>query len=283
MMAGSVPGRAIAIEQILSLCCQEGEEWGLQSRTCSSFNKSLELVPAGLHGMCLSTIEICCSKQHKIYQCTAGQIAARQGLSCSLKGDHSGGHNQISSLLQDCCEACKIGLVVGSSANKCSVEPFSFGAPWDDIYDVCCNDIKKEGEIILLGGNDEQGLCEQFPSICSQVCENVEGGSYVCKCHPGYELQDDKKTCVLLSDDDNEALEPKGCDTGFQYNKRTEECVDVNECATGEATCNLASQICRNTVGSFICIDIIAPDIACDAGYEPKNGKCVDKCNTSGH
>nr|XP_040234609.2 fibulin-1 isoform X2 [Anopheles coluzzii] len=253
-------GEAIAIEQILSLCCQEGEEWGLQSRTCSSFNKSLELVPAGLHGLCLSTIEICCSKQHKIYQCTAGQIAARQGLSCSLKGDHSG-----SEFYTDCCEACKIGLVVGSSANKCSVEPFAFGSPWDEIYDACCNDIKKE-----------ESLCEQFPSICSQVCENVEGGSYVCKCHPGYELLDDRKTCALVSDEDNETVERKGCDAGFKHNKRTDKCEDVNECETGEATCNPDSQVCRNTRGSFLCVDVVLPDIACDPGYTPKNGKCED-------
>uniref|UniRef100_A0A182N3D6 EGF-like domain-containing protein n=1 Tax=Anopheles dirus TaxID=7168 RepID=A0A182N3D6_9DIPT len=262
---------AIAIEQILSLCCQDGEEWGLQSRTCSSYNKSLELVPAGLHGLCLSTIEICCSKQHKIYQCTAGQIAARQGLSCSLKGDHSG-----SEFYTDCCEACKIGLVVGSSANKCSVEPFAFGSPWDEIYEACCNDIKKEGEIILLGGHDEQGLCDQFPTICSQVCENVEGGSYVCKCNPGFELLDDKKTCVPVSDEDNEAVEVKRCGKGFKLNRRTDKCEDVNECETGEATCNPANQVCRNTRGSFLCVDVVLPDIACDAGYAPKDGQCED-------
>uniref|UniRef100_A0A182JMQ3 EGF-like domain-containing protein n=1 Tax=Anopheles atroparvus TaxID=41427 RepID=A0A182JMQ3_ANOAO len=271
----STRAEEIAIEQILSLCCQDGEEWGIQNRLCSTYNKSLELVPAGLHGLCLSTIEICCSKQHKIYQCTAGQIAARQGLSCSLKGDHSG-----SEFYTDCCEACKIGLVVGSSANKCSVEPFAFGSPWDEIYDGCCNDIKTEGEIILLGGHDEQGLCDQFPTICSQVCENVEGGSYVCKCHPGFELQNDRKTCAPVSDEDNEAIEQKLCEKGFQKNARTNECEDVDECETGEASCDAARQICRNSRGGFQCVDIILPDIACDAGYQPRDGKCedIDEC-----
>uniref|UniRef100_A0A8W7JRU8 EGF-like domain-containing protein n=1 Tax=Anopheles albimanus TaxID=7167 RepID=A0A8W7JRU8_ANOAL len=271
-LVGSTTGQTIAIEQILSLCCQKGEEWGIQNRLCSSYNNSLELVPAGLHGLCLSTIEICCSKQHKIYQCTAGQIAAKQGLSCSLKGDHSG-----SEFYTDCCEACKIGLVVGSSGNKCSVEPFAFGSPWDEIYDGCCNDIKSEGEVILLGGHDERGLCEQFPTICSQVCENLEGGSYACKCHPGYELQDDRKTCLPISDEDNEALEaPNSCTKGYRRNMRTGQCEDVNECETGEATCDAQSQVCRNTRGSFQCIDVLVPNIDCEAGYQPKNGKCED-------
>ncbi|XP_058117872.1 fibulin-1-like [Anopheles coustani] len=279
MLCVSAHGEAIAIEQILSLCCQDGEEWGTQNRLCSTYNKSLELVPAGLHGLCLSTIEICCSKQHKIYQCTAGQIAARQGLSCSLKGDHSG-----SEFYTDCCEACKIGLVVGSSANKCSVEPFSFGSPWDEIYDACCNDIKTEGEIILLGGHDEQGLCDQFPTICSHVCENIEGGSYVCKCHPGFELLDDKKTCVPVTDEDNETAQQTICEKGFQRNARTDECEDVNECETGEATCDAVRQICRNSRGGYQCVDIILPDIACEPGYQPRDGKCedVNECDEEG-
>ncbi|XP_058053423.1 fibulin-1 [Anopheles bellator] len=274
-LVGCISGEPIAIEQILSLCCQEGEEWGLQSRLCSSYNKSLELVPAGLHGLCLSTIEICCSKQHKIYQCTAGQIAAKQGLSCSLKGDHSG-----SEFYTDCCEACKIGLVVGSSGNKCSVDPFAFGSPWDEIYDGCCNDIKKEGEVILLGAHDERGLCEQFPSVCSQLCENTADGSYVCKCHPGFKLEADRSTCAQISDEDNEALVRKGCGRGYSRKARTNECEDVNECETGEATCNVESQVCRNTRGSYQCVDVLPPDIACDPGYQPKNGKCedIDEC-----
>uniref|UniRef100_A0A182KH19 EGF-like domain-containing protein n=1 Tax=Anopheles christyi TaxID=43041 RepID=A0A182KH19_9DIPT len=65
-------------------------------------------------------------------------------------------------------------------------------------------------------------------------------------------------------------------ETGFKLNKHTDECEDVNECETGEATCNPVRQICRNTRGSFLCVDVVLPDIACDAGYEPKNGKCED-------
>uniref|UniRef100_A0A182ML78 EGF-like domain-containing protein n=1 Tax=Anopheles culicifacies TaxID=139723 RepID=A0A182ML78_9DIPT len=66
------------------------------------------------------------------------------------------------------------------------------------------------------------------------------------------------------------------CPRGFQYNKRTDDCEDINECETGDATCNPANQVCRNLRGSFQCIDIIPPDIDCEPGYEPKNGKCED-------
>lgn len=277
---GLVSSEAIAIEQILSLCCQEGEEWGTQNRLCSSFNKSLELVPGELRGLCLSTIEICCSKQHKIYQCTAGQIAARQGLSCSLKGDHSG-----SEFYTDCCEACKIGLVVGSSSNKCSVDPFAFGSPWDEVYDGCCKDIKQD--TFILNEEDENNLCGRFDNLCSQICENTAAGSYVCKCYPGYTLMDDRKTCAqITSEDENEIPLDNtlsDCRIGYEKDQRTGECVDVDECETGEAVCDAQLQVCMNVEGSYKCLDI--QDVKCEPGfrYDRKTGKCedIDECEDS--
>ncbi|XP_058457725.1 fibulin-1 isoform X3 [Malaya genurostris] len=272
---GLTRSEAIAIEQILSLCCQEGEEWGTQNRLCSSFNKSLELVPGELRGLCLSTIEICCSKQHKIYQCTAGQIAARQGLSCSLKGDHSG-----SEFYTDCCEACKIGLVVGSSSSKCSVEPFAFGSPWDEVYDGCCKDIKQGDDTFILNEEDENNLCGRFENLCSQICENTEAGSYKCKCHQGYTLLDDRKTCVqITSEDENEISADEtssDCRRGYEKDQRTGECVDIDECETGDATCDIDRQVCVNFDGGYRCLDI--QDVKCDTGfrYDRKSGKCED-------
>jgi hypothetical protein len=80
---------AIAIEQIISMCCSEGEEWGTQRNSCSDYKQRLDLVPNELYGLCLSTVEICCSKQQEIYQCTAGQIAAKSGLDCYQKDKKS--------------------------------------------------------------------------------------------------------------------------------------------------------------------------------------------------
>ncbi|XP_021709534.1 fibulin-2 isoform X2 [Aedes aegypti] len=273
---GCAKSEAIAIEQILSLCCQEGEEWGTQHKLCSSFNNTLEIVPGELRGLCLSTVEICCSKQHKIYKCTEGQIAARQGLSCSLKGHHSG-----SEFYTDCCEACKIGLVVGSSSSKCSVEPFAFGSPWDEVYEGCCKDIKQGDDTFILNEEDENNLCGRFENLCSQICENTEAGSYMCRCHPGYTLLDDRKTCVqITSEDENEIstdeMESSDCRLGFEKDQRTGECVDVDECETGEATCDINNQVCMNLEGSYRCLDI--QDVKCDAGYryDRKAGKCED-------
>lgn len=63
---------AVDIESVVSLCCNEGNEWGTQRKHCNEykFNLDKNIVPAGLQGLCLSTVEICCAKQHRIYQCT---------------------------------------------------------------------------------------------------------------------------------------------------------------------------------------------------------------------
>ncbi|XP_055626577.1 fibrillin-1 isoform X4 [Toxorhynchites rutilus septentrionalis] len=296
---GFVKSEAIAIEQILSLCCQEGEEWGTQNRLCSSFNKSLELVPGELRGLCLSTIEICCSKQHKIYQCTAGQIAARQGLSCSLKGDHSG-----SEFYTDCCEACKIGLVVGSSSSKCSVEPFAFGSPWDEVYDGCCKDIKQGDDTFILNEEDENiNECDD-EAVCDEgfQCVNIKG-SFDCiavvknyppqtqpkkkveSCAPGFRRHNDQ--CVDIDEcaadkyacDSNQVCTNEiggfrcDCKIGFMLDQVTNACMDINECQINAHEC-LESQRCDNTIGSYTCIRLQS----CGTGYtlNAQTGNCDD-------
>lgn len=72
------------------MCCSEGEEWGTQRKPCNEFNvQQLELVPNEMYGLCLSTVELCCSKQHNINECTAGQTAAKSGLDCTQKDKKS--------------------------------------------------------------------------------------------------------------------------------------------------------------------------------------------------
>lgn len=40
-------------------------------------------------------------------------------------------------------------------------------------------------------------ICGKFP-LCEQICENTKE-SYVCKCHPGYKLNDNMVTCTPLT------------------------------------------------------------------------------------
>lgn len=45
-------------------------------------------------------------------------------------------------------------------------------------------------------------------------------------------------------------------------------CVDIDECDTGEADCDASTQICRNEVGSYKCVDVIPPSAEdCKPGF----------------
>jgi Coagulation Factor Xa inhibitory site len=43
-----------------------------------------------------------------------------------------------------------------------------------------------------------EDLCNRFERLCDQICENTDE-SYVCRCHSGYQLLEDKRTCVRIA------------------------------------------------------------------------------------
>lgn len=89
------------------MCCNEGEQWGVDEKHCSLFDNRVDVADE-LQGLCLSTVEICCSKQHQIFQCTAGQIAAKNGLSCLSQNSSTTGSDffKVGSLQSDCNILC---------------------------------------------------------------------------------------------------------------------------------------------------------------------------------
>jgi hypothetical protein len=61
----------------------------------------------------------------------------------------------IISFEKDCCEACKIGLVIGSTSQQCSTDNPLFGSPWDDIIEDCCTDIRESDGDELVPETEE--------------------------------------------------------------------------------------------------------------------------------
>lgn len=39
------------------------------------------------------------------------------------------------------------------------------------------------------------------------------------------------------------------CDAGYIKNEQSGECEDIDECESGDATCDMSSQVCYNTLG----------------------------------
>lgn len=72
----------------------------------------------------------------------------------------------------------------------------------------------------------------------------------------------------------NQPSPSNSCRIGFEKDQRTGECVDVDECETGEAACDAQLQVCMNVEGSYKCLDI--QEVKCEAGfrYDRKTGKC---------
>lgn len=101
------------------------------------------------------------------------------------------------------------------------------------LMETCCFLLKDANECLERGG--ERGHHCNMNTRCVNVY-----GSYKCECLPGY-VRSDKWNCV-----------------------------EVDECATGQHTCD-ENSICTNTEGSYNC--------TCKPGYAADGSRCVPVCD----
>ncbi|XP_060600326.1 fibrillin-1-like [Ruditapes philippinarum] len=120
---------------------------------------------------------------------------------------------------------------------------------------------------------------------CEQVCKNSPG-HYNCYCFYGYTLNDDRKTCLKLSNtceahyglecshycyvkDDQSSCK---CRKGYTLQNDNETCKDINECDDSDLNmCSPASE-CMNTNGSYNC--------QCPTGTKLENdGRTCSECD----
>ena len=111
---------------------------------------------------------------------------------------------------------------------------------------------------VCVGGEYESPLCLFFTSSgkakCDHVCKNTQGG-YNCVCNPGFRLVG-KGTCIFTNNclPSNGGCEERcipvvpdsvkcACSDGLELAEDGKRCKDVDECATGLASCE---QLCIN-------------------------------------
>lgn len=100
-------------------------------------------MPSELIGACFFSSEICCTSKLRIVQCKLGVQAAKSGVDC-----HNAGNETGTEFYKNCCEACKIGLIIGAMQEECSLGVL-YGIPFDDSYNYCCKEMKSGDSFVL--------------------------------------------------------------------------------------------------------------------------------------
>lgn len=70
----------------------------------------------------------------------------------------------------------------------------------------------------------------------------------------------------------------RDCPTGYSKNEETGKCEDIDECEERiDVTCNIDTQVCLNTPGSYQCLDITPLSSACPNGFkfDQKIKQCI--------
>lgn len=168
----------LPFEEMVNYCCSEGIKWSEGNNTCIKIKSVDEKIPLELMSVCLGTAEICCIRQYRSAECLEGMKAARSGNTCNRDPKTLTAFE--SDYYKDCCEACKVGLVMSSMVNQCGLKSFAFGSPWDEVSRTCCdesfdsssfeldeNDESEWKEMRLSSGKILIKICINFQRICA--------------------------------------------------------------------------------------------------------------------
>merc|ERR1719427_808436 len=253
-------------ENVLSWCCLEGKQWGMNHDSCDRIPIKVETY----RQTCAMAQNKCCMKSLEERGCELGISSARNMTSCeSIEPNFNLGQCQ-SNTVKTCCDCCALGLKSYGMGLSCDME--ILGHPCSDAYSKCCRQgtassessseslptagrlstdetDDNESDDATETGNDTNGCVN---SQCAHTCSELGGSDFVCSCRHGYQLQQD----------------------GFS-------CEDVNECALGSHTCG-SGELCFNTDGSFTC----QRRLSCGTGYVlTSDNTCddIDECTLNLH
>ncbi|XP_055933016.1 fibulin-1-like isoform X4 [Argiope bruennichi] len=243
------------LEPVLQSCCSSGEVLARNQTTCAGSGDVAKFPPQD-RLTCLTAIYICCIRTHRQIHCENGKNAARTRKQCSIHPQQGG------EAFKDCCDACTLGLQAESMQMPCTFSSFSFGLPWDEAFQDCC-----QNPYSPLGTSPEHanfspgnGNCGA-DNPCDQKCEEIGQGVRRCSCYPGYKLTVDLRTCE-----------------------------DIDECLLEAHNCDPATETCLNSIGGFQCLEKTLPiadvlKVACPVGYEFNQDRrtCddVDECQAA--
>lgn len=155
-----VPGGKF--DEIMTQCCTAGEDHASEEENCRNFKPPA--VKPEMISACLYSSEICCATRLRINRCKAGVLSAKDGLDC-----HSPTNETGSEFYKNCCEACKVGLILGAMQESCTME-LQYGSPFDDSFNFCCNEMKATDDTIVLSEDSEFGMIFSQQSVWLMFC-----------------------------------------------------------------------------------------------------------------
>ena len=145
-------------------------------------------------------------------------------------------------------------------------------------------------------------ICKLCPRDNGLVCagrgecdgEGTRGGSGKCNCNSGYtgvvcekcaygfyeeSREENSLKCTACHESCSKCVGPTAesclsCRRGWSMNEETKLCEDIDECQE-DKKCR-KNQFCKNSIGSFNCIDCDSSCVACDG---PESNHCVGGCN----
>ncbi|KAK2914538.1 fibulin-2 isoform X1 [Channa argus] len=301
----------VSAEDLLPSCCTAGMNWATEKHHCNH----MPLLDNERNSICSVAQKQCCLSSVKESQCELGMAVARRGDTCEVeeKDQCTDDSNQV------CCSCCTLGLRVRSEGRSCDAHQY-LGYPCGHVFLTCCeeeegpsqiqlkrqqkpkptalpkkvSDTKFPKEAFSISATDEAANtveeqedvdeCQLYAGqLCQHTCINI-WGSYLCECHQGYILQQDRHSCVPVSPDednrvreDSPAVVPTQTTTTMATtaSTTTTNTVPLNPCA-GNGPC---SQQCIVAVGRALC--------SCFSGFslmtDGHTCEDVDECVASTH
>ncbi|KRY15577.1 Fibulin-1 [Trichinella patagoniensis] len=226
-----------ANQSSLAECCLEGKKAYAISKQCTK--TTVEKIDQA--GFCPRVASICCLVAFYETKCSEGKSIALAGDSCEAL-DAPGREQTKYGYFQECCECCSLAKEMKKQGKQCNA-PVDFSANCKAVFDQCCRyesaasrdeqsnlqtdfaEFTASVSSTTVGLDLSEQCDEEEEKFCEQQCRRVPGQKSIsCSCRAGYMLNADGRTCS-----------------------------DVNECEENPPPCDVVSQICENTIGSFRC------------------------------
>ncbi|XP_003243058.1 fibulin-1 [Acyrthosiphon pisum] len=300
------------LESTLNHCCNTGKTWSMEKKSCNiTLSFPLFNVNVEHNTMCLTTVGACCLQSLREIRCNEGkQVGLENGI-CNEKPQM--GRNQVDFMMccEICKIGVAVGSTKTICQSTPLFHEHQWGEVYQSCCSIATTKVKsistetKKKYVAAAESND----CTLGTHSCtsSEICISTNNG-FECQprllpltmsmvpekltmykkkqiCDPGYAYNVYGQKCEDIDECSQQPCEINEqcknlpgsykchCKSGYQLDKVTNACTDINECQLNLHTCQ-ESQRCDNTAGSFQCIRFTG----CGTGYtlDVESASCID-------